>query len=123
MRVHRSLQFLTILATFTACSAPAATPDAAPPAAVAAPMPVAAAPVAEPAPVVALDARWDPRPLDVEYRRERDNMDSRFRVEIKTPRSGESADQRDRRHEGERKSLELRYSRGKASHARGMPPQ
>ena len=123
MRVHGSLKFLTILATFTACGAPAATPDAAPPAAVAAPVPVAAAPAPEPVPVVEQNVRWDSRPLDIEYRRERDDMNSRFKVEIRTPRAGESSVQRDRRHEGERKSLELRYSRGKASHARGMPPQ
>ena len=123
MRAYRSLKFLTILATITACSAPAATPDAAPPAVIAAPVPVAAAPVPEPAPAPVVSVRWDPRPLDVEYRRERHDMDSRFRLEIATPRVGESRRQRDRRHSDESRALELRYSHGKRDHARGMPPE
>ena len=123
MRVDHSLKFLTILAAITACSAPAATPDAAPPVAVAAPAPVAAAPVAEAAPAPEVSVRWDSRPLDVDYRRQRDDMNARFRVEIGTPRAGESRGQMDRRHSEESKALELRYSNGKRDHARGMPPQ
>lgn len=120
MRVDRSLKFLTVLAAITACGAPAATPDAAPPAAAAAPAPVAAAPVADPAPDVSV--RWDSRPLDLEYRREQDNLAARFKVEIATPRAGESARDRDSRQAAERKALDDRYQRGKNQHARSLPP-
>jgi hypothetical protein len=120
MRVDRSLKFLTILATITACGAPAATPDAAPPAAAAAPVPVADAPAPAAAPVA--NVAWDPRPLDLDYRREHDAMNARFKVEIATPRAGETRVQLDRRHSDESKALEVRYTNGKRDHARGLPP-
>jgi hypothetical protein len=122
MRVDRPLKFLTVLAAISACSAPAATPDAAPPAAAAAPAPVAAAPAADPAPAPEVSVRWDSHPLDLEYQRERASLDSRFKIEISTPRSGESARDRDNRQAAERKALEDRYERGKKQHARGLPP-
>lgn len=127
MRVDRSLKFLTIVAAITACGAPAATPDAAPPAA-AAPAPVAAAPapvpepVPEPAPQGGISVRWDSRPLDIEYRRERDNLDSRFKIEISTGRPGEARAERERRQAEERRALEQRYERGKRDHMRRLPP-
>jgi hypothetical protein len=121
MRVNRSMQFLTILATFTACGAPAA--DATPAAAAEA-APVAAAPVPapDPAPAAGVNVRWDSGPLDIAYRRERSDMDARFKVEIATPRAGESAAQRNTRQASESRALESRYTRGKADHARSLPP-
>lgn len=125
MRVDRSLKLITILATITACGAPAATPDAAPPAA-AAPAPVAAAPdpvvVAAPEPQGGVSVRWDSRPLDTEYRRERDNFDSRWKVEITTGRPGESRAERERRRAAEQQALDARYERGKREHMRRLPP-
>lgn len=121
MRIDRSMQFLTILATLTACSSPGGQSDAAPAVAVATPAP-APAPPPDPAPSVAVDVRWDSGPLDLAYRRERTDMDARHTREVAAPRSGESSNQRDQRHATESKALELRYSRGKASHARTMPP-
>ena len=122
MRVDRSVQFLTILATLAACSSPGASsnaqPDAAPPAAA----PVVAAPAPEPAPAVDINLRWDSGPLDLAYQRERKDMDARHSREVASPRSGESSNQRDQRHQTESKGLELRYTRGKTAHARTMPP-
>ena len=122
MRLHRSMVFLTIVTTLAACSSPGASanaqPDAAPPAAA----PVAAAPAPDPAPIVDANVRWDSGPLDLAYRRERSDMDARHTREIAAPRSDETSNQRVQRHATESKTLELRYSRGKASHARTMPP-
>jgi hypothetical protein len=122
MRIDRSVQFLTILATLAACSSPGASsnaqPDAAPPAAA----PVVAAPVPDPAPVVAVSPQWDSGPLDLAYQRERKTMDERHSREVASPRAGESSNQRDNRHQTETKALELRYTRGKVAHARTMPP-
>ena len=122
MRVDRSVQFLTILATLAACSSPGASsnaqPDAAPPAAA----PVVAAPAPDPAPVVAVSPQWDSGPLDLAYQRERKDMDARHSREVASPRSGESSNQRDQRHQTESKALELRYTRGKTAHSRTMPP-
>jgi len=126
MRVDRSVQFLTILATLAACSSPGASsnaqPDAAPPAAPPAAAPVVAAPAPEPAPVADINQRWDSGPLDFAYQRERKDMDARHSREVASPRSGESSNQRDQRHQTESKGLELRYTRGKTAHSRTMPP-
>ena len=127
MRVVRSVQFLTLLATFTACSTPGAAADATPAAAAdAAPAPAAApvaAPAADPAPGVAVNVRWDSGPLDLAYRNEHTDLLARQKVEISHPRAGESAPQRDKRQATERSALEVRYTQGKASHARSLPPE
>jgi hypothetical protein len=123
MRVRHSIQTLTILTTLAACGAPAATPDAAPVAAapVAAP-PVAEPAAAEPAPGLAVSVRWDSGPLDRAYHVERADMDARHSRERATPRASESARERDQRQASEDKVLELRYTNGKRSHARTLPP-
>jgi hypothetical protein len=122
MRVRHSLQTLTILTTLAACGSPGATPDAAPVAAA----PVAAPPVAEPAPAepapaLAVGVQWDSGPLDRAYRAERVDMDARHSRERTSPRANESSTERDHRQSSENKVLELRYTRGKASHARTLP--
>jgi hypothetical protein len=122
MRIQRTMQFLTIVVTFSACNAPADSaanqPDAAPPVA-AAPAP---APVVETTPVVALSATWDSGPLDLAYHREHDDMDARHKREVANPSAGESSARRGERQASETKTLELRYKRGKAAHARTLPP-
>ena len=133
MRIPRTMQFLTIVVTFAACSTPADSatnqPDAAPPVAAAAPVsaaPVPAAPapapVAEAAPVVSLNVKWDSGPLDLAYHRERVELDARHNRETASPRAGESASRRKERQASEDKALELRYTRGKDAHARTLPP-
>ena len=122
MRVHRSIQILTMLTTITACSSPGeaatAQPDAAPAAAEPAP-PVAAAP----APVtIAINARWDSAPLDRAYRSERVDLDARHAREIARPSAGESVKIRVERQSNENQALERRYTKGKNSHARELPP-
>ena len=124
MRVNRTFQFLTIVVTFAACSAPADSaatpPDAAPVAA--APAPAAPATVVVQAPVVALTVHWDSAPLDLAYRREHEDMEARHTREIATPRAGESTARRRERQASENKTLELRYTRGKTEHLRTLPP-
>jgi hypothetical protein len=125
MRVHRSIQILTILTTITAitaCSSPGeaatAQPDAAPAAAEPAP-PVAAAP----SPVtVAINARWDSGPLDRAYQSERNDLNARHAREIARPSAGETVKVRVQRQANENQALELRYTQGKNSHARTLPP-
>jgi hypothetical protein len=122
MRVNRTMQFLTIVVTFAACSTPA---DSAAPPADAAPVaaaPAAAAPVVEQTPVVALNVRWDSGPIDLAYRREHDDMVARHSREMVTLRAGETASSRRERQASEDKTLELRYKRGKDAHARVLPP-
>ena len=126
MRMNRTMQFLTIVATVAAYSAPAdsaASPPAAAPAAAAPadPAPAAPAPVVE-APVT-LTVHWDSGPLDLAYRHEHEALEARHSREIASPRAGESAERRRERQEAENKALELRYSRGKAAHARTLPPE
>jgi hypothetical protein len=117
------MQFLTIVVAFTACSTPA--DSAAPPADAA---PVAAAPAPAPAPVVvqepvvSLNVKWDSRPIDLAYHREHDDLVARHTREMVTLRAGETAAGRRDRQESENKTLELRYKRGKESHARVLPP-
>ena len=123
MRVHRSVQILTILTTLVACSSGGGTANGQPDAAAAAP-PVAApvaAPDPTPAPSLAVNVQWDSGPLDLAYRRERSDMDARHIKEASDRRSSESADQRGRRQATEKQALELRYTRGKASHSRTLP--
>jgi hypothetical protein len=120
MRVHRSIQILTILTTITACSSPGEAATAQPAAAPAAAEP---APPAAPAPVtVAINARWDSGPLDRAYRSERADLDARHARETARPSAGESVKLRVQRQENEKQSLELRYTRGKGAHARTLPP-
>lgn len=120
MRVHRAIEFLTILATLAACSSPGASANAQPEAA--APAPVASEPAPAPAPVVAVNLHWDSAPLDRAYRRARSALEARHKNEVEHPRSGESVSLRVQRHDEESKVLELRYSRGKEAHARTLPP-
>ena|ERR1019366_7817407 len=124
MRVHRTVQILTILTALAACSSGSATPNGQPDATAAA-APVAAAPVAAPeptpAPGLAVNVRWDSGPLDLAYRHERDDMVARHAREIGDRRSTESADLRVRRQAAEKQTLELRYTRGKAAHSRTLP--
>jgi hypothetical protein len=56
------------------------------------------------------------------YRTEHSALVARQTVEISHPRAGESAGQRDKRQATERSALEVRYTQGKASHARSLPP-
>ena len=116
MRVHRSVQILTILTTLVACSSPGGTssgqPDSAPP---------AAAPAPEPTPSASISVRWDSGPLDQAYRRERTDMDARHTREIATPRANESSNQRAQRQATEKQTLDHRYEKGKASHSRTLP--
>jgi hypothetical protein len=115
------MQFLTIVVTFAACSAPADSaatpPDAAPVAAAPAP-----APVVVQEPVVTLNVKWDSRPIDLAYHREHDDLVARHTREMVTLRAGETAAGRRDRQDSENKTLELRYKRGKESHARVLPP-
>ncbi len=132
MSIERPILFLTILAVTAACGS---TGDAAAVPAASAPPPVAAAPAPAPDPVVAapvvterapgvsLSVRWDSGPLDREYRQQRNDLDAVHARERSHPREGETADIRSRRQAQESQTLELRYKRGKADHARGMPPQ
>jgi hypothetical protein len=105
MQVQRTVQILTVLATFTtlaACSSYGhenrAQPD------------------------VVVAAQWDSGPLDNDYHRQRTEMDARHTQEIASPRADESSDQRTQRHATENKDLETRYAQGKASHAQTVPP-
>ncbi len=123
MRVHRSIQILTVLTTITAitaCSSPGeaatAQPDAAPAAAEPAP-PAAAAPV-----TVAINARWDSGPLDRAYQSERADLDARHVRETARPSAGETVKVRVQRQANENQALEVRYTKGKSSHARTLPP-
>jgi len=126
MRAHRPIQFLSIAAVLAACSPAAGSttgqPDAAPVAAAPVAAPIAA-PEPSPATGLALNVNWDSRPLDIEYRRERADLDARHAHEITVKIATESAAQRTRRQESENQVLELRYTRGKASHARSLPGQ
>lgn len=120
MRVHRSIQILTIVTTIAACSSPGQTADATPVAAAPAAAPtveVAAAP--DP---VAVNVNWDSGPLDRAYHTERVALDARHAREVASPIVGESATLRVQRQANENQALELRYTQGKTAHARVMPP-
>jgi hypothetical protein len=131
MRTIRSMQLLATLAIAAACGSsgdsaavPAASPPP-PPAAQPAPAPVVVAPppVVEQPSGVSLSVRWDSRPLDREYQRERAALDARHARELAQARADEKADARARRQAEETRALEDRYERGKKQHARGLPPQ
>jgi uncharacterized lipoprotein YajG len=130
MRAHHSLKLLSILAavaaTAAACSAPAesatAQPEAAAPAA-AAPAPAAVATPEPAAPCVSINVRWDSGPLDLAYRRERENLDALHARQRASLRAGESSVELTQRQSGESRALEIRYSQGKKDHLRGMPPE
>jgi hypothetical protein len=128
MRIDRTITFLTIVATITACSTPAnsaatSTPDPAPVAAAPAPAPAPTTTVVvERQPVVSVNLRWDSGPLDSDYRRERSDLDAQQARERANLRAGETIVVVNQRQASENKALELRYSRGKASHSRTLPP-
>ncbi len=127
MRIDRTITFLTIVATVTACSTPAnsaatSTPDAAPVAAAPAPAPAPTTVVVERQPVVSVNLRWDSGPLDSDYRRQRSELDAQQARERANVPHGETIVVVNQRQASESKALELRYSRGKASHSRSLPP-
>jgi hypothetical protein len=117
MRVHRSIQVLTILATITACSSPGEAATAQPDA-----TPVAAEPAPPAPPTVAVNLRWDSAPLDRAYQSERADLDARHARETARPSAGESVKIRVQRQTNENQALERRYTQGKDSHARSLPP-
>jgi hypothetical protein len=125
MRIDRPILFLTILAVAAACSSTgdaAAVPADATPAAVAA-APAPAPVVVEQVPGPTVNVRWDSAPLDRDYRLQRSNLDAQHARERAHPVAGVSVDILSRRQADESKALEVRYTRGKTDHARGMPPQ
>jgi len=65
--------------------------------------------------------QWDSGPLDLAYKTERTNMDTRHAQETASPRADESSDQRGSRQASESKDLENRYASGKASHSQTLP--
>jgi hypothetical protein len=65
---------------------------------------------------------WDSRPLDENYRRERESMEARHRDEIAHARADEAADARATRQAEEKRDLEDRYRRGKEGHMKDLPP-
>jgi hypothetical protein len=70
---------------------------------------------------VAVDIHWDSAPLDRDYRAERAALDARHAREIAHPAPGETAAQRDQRHQRENQALEARYAKGKETHAKKLP--
>jgi hypothetical protein len=106
MRIHRSMQALTLVtavAALTACGSMGGRhqPDGNDS-------------------VVAVQ-QWDSGPLDRSYQGEKTDMDARHQQEIANPRAGESPDQAKQRQTAESKDLDNRYAQGKASHAQTMP--
>jgi hypothetical protein len=65
---------------------------------------------------------WDSGPLDQNYRREHDAMESRHRDEMSHARADEAASARDARQADETRDLEDRYRRGKEGHMKDLPP-
>lgn len=59
--------------------------------------------------------------LEADYDRKKNEMDVRHRSEIEHPREGETATQRDARHEQEKRDLDAAYERAKASGATSIP--
>jgi hypothetical protein len=106
MRIHRSMQALTLVTTvaaLTACGSMGGRHQ----------------PEGNDA-VVAV--QWDSGPLDRSYQGERTQMDARHQQEIANPRAGESSDQAKQRQSAESQDLDKRYAQGKASHAQTLPP-
>jgi hypothetical protein len=108
MRMQRSVQILTVLATLaavTACSRYGR-----------------GGYNSEPNPSYSSSTVvWDSGPLDQDYQHQRADLDARHTQEIASPRSGESSDQMKDRQAAESKDLDTRYAAGKASHAKSVP--
>ena len=64
---------------------------------------------------------WDSGPLDANYRREHDALESRHRDEMSHARADEAANVRDARQAEETRDLEDRYRRGKEGHMKQLP--
>ena len=64
---------------------------------------------------------WDSRPIDGNYRREREAMENRHRYEA-AHRAEEAADRREARQQAERRELDDRYREGKEKHMKKLPP-
>jgi hypothetical protein len=107
MRVHHSLQIVTVVTTFAALAACSSNrrvrnqPDPA---------------------YSTVTLQWDSGPLDRSYNSERVDMEARHNQENSYPRADESSDQRVRRQSSETQDLDRRYAQGKAAHAKTMPP-
>ena len=65
---------------------------------------------------------YDTRPIDDDYRREREVMENRHRYEAAHARREEAADRREARQVAERRELEDRYRVGKEKHLKQLPP-
>lgn len=65
---------------------------------------------------------YDTRPIDDDYRRERQAMENRHRWEVAHARAEEAADRREARQQAERRELEDRYRYGKEQHMKQLPP-
>jgi len=65
---------------------------------------------------------YDTRPIDDDYRREREAMENRHRWEVAHARAEEAADRREARQQAERRELEDRYRYGKEKHLKQLPP-
>ena len=105
MRIHRSIQALTLVTTvaaLTACGSMGGRH--------------------QPDDTVAV-AQWDSGPLDRSYQGQKTDMDTRHQQEVANPRAGESSDQAKQRQTAESKDLDDRYAQGKASHAQTMPAE
>jgi hypothetical protein len=59
--------------------------------------------------------------LEADYERKKNELDERHRGEIEHPRQGESAAERDARHEQEKHDLDAAYEKAKASGATSIP--
>jgi hypothetical protein len=103
MRIHRSIQALTLVTAVAALSACGSMGGR-----------------HQPDGTVAV-AQWDSGPLDRSYQGQKTDMDARHQQEIANPRAGESSDQAKQRQAAESKDLDNRYAQGKASHAQTMP--
>jgi hypothetical protein len=109
MRLYRSVQILTGLATVAtlgACSSYGTHMRSQP----------------DPTYSASATVQWDSGPLDQAYGRERTEMDARHTQETASPRADESSDQRSKRQDTENQGLERRYAQGKASHSHDLPP-
>jgi hypothetical protein len=109
MRLYRSVQILTGLATVAtlgACTSYGRHTRSEP----------------DPSYSASVSVQWESGPLDQAYGRERTDMDARHTQEIASPRANESSDQRSKRQDTEKQGLERRYAQGKASHSHDLPP-
>jgi hypothetical protein len=109
MRVHRTIQVLTVLTllgVLAACST----------------MGRQRGSESDPGYSASATVAWDSGPLDRAYKSERGDMDTRHAQETANPRAGESSDQAKNRQKGENDDLDRRYAQGKASHSNSLPP-